>query len=79
MIPRNDSPPRLGNVLVERGYLSPDGRAAALEKQHGNKNKLLGEILIETEACTEEQVVECLAVFYGAPYARLDALQLRPT
>lgn len=72
------SPPRLGNLLVERGYLTPEALAAALEKQHGNKNKLLGEILIETETCTEEQVVECLAVEYGAPYARLDARMYDP-
>jgi type IV pilus assembly protein PilB len=78
MIHRNDSPQRLGNVLVERGYLSPEGLAAALEKQHANKNKLLGEILIETAACSEEQVVECLAVEYGAPYARLDARMYDP-
>ena len=78
MQPRHDSPQRLGNVLVERGYLSAEGLAAALERQHANKNKLLGEILIETEACTEEQVVECLAVEFGAPYARLDARMYDP-
>ena len=66
MIHRNDSPQRLGNVLVERGYLSPEGLAAALEKQHGNKNKLLGEILIETEACSEEQVVETSVPAFGS-------------
>jgi len=78
MTDRSNSPQRLGNVLVERGYLSAEGLAAALEKQHANKNKLLGEILIETEACTEEQVVECLAVEFGAPYARLDARMYDP-
>ena len=72
------SAPRLGNLLIERGYLTPDGLSAALDKQHGNKAKLLGEILIETAACTEEQVVECLADEYGVPYARLEARTYDP-
>ena len=63
----HSEPRRLGNLLIERGYLTPETLASALENQHGNKSKLLGEILIETEACTEEQVVECLAIEYGVP------------
>jgi type IV pilus assembly protein PilB len=68
------TPPRLGNLLVERGYLTPECLTAALEQQRGSgQNKLLGELLIESEACSEEQVVECLAAEYGVPYARLGA------
>ncbi|MEX2558890.1 MAG: ATPase, T2SS/T4P/T4SS family, partial [Pirellulales bacterium] len=70
----NESPQRLGALLVERGYLTPEGLAAALaQQQGGNQQKLLGEILIETAVCTEEQVVECLGLEYGVPYARLEA------
>jgi type IV pilus assembly protein PilB len=65
---------RLGNVLVERGYLTVDGLEAALvEQKKPGKHRLLGEVLIDTEACTEDQVMECLAVEYGVPYAKLDA------
>lgn len=78
MSQHHSEPRRLGNLLIERGYLTPETLASALENQHGNKSKLLGEILIETEACTEEQVVECLAIEYGAPYARLDARMYDP-
>jgi type IV pilus assembly protein PilB len=73
---RTESPPRLGNLLIERGYLAPADLQAALVQQKempGGQNKLLGEILIELNYCTEEQVVECLAAEYGVPYARLEA------
>jgi type IV pilus assembly protein PilB len=54
MVRRSESPPRLGNLLLERGFLTPEALAAALEQQHADKHKLLGEILIETEACSDE-------------------------
>ena len=68
------APRRLGNLLIDKGYLTPDDLQSALEqqKQEGRK-KLLGELLVEAEYCTEDQVVECLAAEYGVPYAKLDA------
>src|SRR5438105_10643327 len=71
-----DSPPRLGNLLIERQYISASDLQAALAQQKGQpggQNKLLGEILVESGYCTEEHVVECLAAEYGVPYARLEA------
>jgi type IV pilus assembly protein PilB len=64
--------PRLGNVLIERGYLTVEQLQEALQQQRAGGGKLLGEILIERGVCTEEQVVECLAVVYGVPYAKLE-------
>ena len=68
------APRRLGSLLIEKGYLTPSELASALtqQKQEGRK-KLLGEILVELEYCSEDQVVECLAAEYGVPYAKLDA------
>ncbi len=65
---------RLGNVLVERGYLT----VAQLEdslviQEKSDSNKLLGEVLVECEFCTEDQVVEALAVEYEIPYAKLES------
>ncbi len=69
-----DTPVRLGNVLVEHGYLTLDELQAALAHQHqSGKSKLLGEIVVDLEFCTEDQVVECLALAYGVPYAKLEA------
>ena len=68
------TPRRLGDLLVARGYLTQEQLDSTLEgqAQHG-REMLLGEILVELELCTEDQVVECLAVEYGFPYAKLDA------
>jgi type IV pilus assembly protein PilB len=71
-----EAPARLGNLLVDRGYLSLEALEAALERQQSagaSQNKLLGEILVELELCTEDQITECLAAEYGVPYAKLDA------
>ncbi|MBC8356499.1 MAG: Flp pilus assembly complex ATPase component TadA [Planctomycetes bacterium] len=73
-MPVLDAPIRLGNILVERGYLTVDQIQAALAQQHqSGKSKLLGEIVVDLEFCTEDQVVECLASGYGVPYAKLEA------
>ena len=64
---------RLGNLLIEKGYLTLDQLEQALAKQKQSSGQLLGEILVSEEYCTEEQVVECLAAEYGVPFARLDA------
>ncbi len=66
------APPRLGNVLIERGYITVEQLNASLEEQRGGSGKLLGEILIERSYCTEDQVIECLAAVYGVPYAKLE-------
>ncbi len=66
--------PRLGNLLVQKGYLTQEGLNAALSDQHlDKKGKLLGEILVEVAACTDDQVAECVAAEYGAPYAKLES------
>lgn len=73
-MPVLDAPIRLGNILVERGILTVDQIQAALAHQsQSGKNKLLGEIVVDLEYCTEDQVVECLAAGYGVPYAKLEA------
>jgi type IV pilus assembly protein PilB len=67
------SPHRLGKLLIERGYITPDGLQGALERQkQEGKGKLLGELLVELQYCSEDQVIECLAVEYGVPYAKLE-------
>jgi type IV pilus assembly protein PilB len=64
---------RLGTLLLDRGYLSIDALEQALSHQQGSsEGKLLGEILVDLQVCTEEQIVECLAAEYGVPYAKLE-------
>ena len=65
---------RLGDLLVDRGYISTEQLQSALEsQQQGGRSKLLGEILVELEYCSEDQIVECLATEYEVPYAKLEA------
>ncbi len=65
---------RLGDLLVARKYITDEQLRSALEMQkQGGRNKLLGEILVELECCSEDQIVECLAAEYGVPYAKLEA------
>jgi type IV pilus assembly protein PilB len=66
---------RLGDLLVDRGYLTRENLEAALAQQKQQSpglNKLLGEILVEMSYSTEDQVVECLAIEYGVPHAKLE-------
>src|SRR3954471_8179682 len=66
------APPRLGNVLIERGYITVEQLNTALMEQRAGGGKLLGEILIERGFCTDDQITECLAGVYGVPYAKLE-------
>ena len=73
------APRRLGDVLIDRGYLTDVELARALEMQkQDNRGRLLGEILVEQELCSEDQIVECLAREYGVPYAKLEARLFDP-
>jgi type IV pilus assembly protein PilB len=62
----------LGQLLIEKGIVQLDQIDRALEEQRrSNHQKLLGEVLVELHACTEDQVTESLAQGYGVPYARI--------
>ncbi len=72
-------PQRLGDVLIARGFLTEEQLLGALsDQQAGGRSKLLGEVIVEQELCTEDQVVECLASVYGVPYAKLEARMYDP-
>ena len=71
--------PRLGDLLVRQGFLAPEQLQQALKLQaEGEGSKLLGEVLVEREFCTEEQVLECLAVEFKLPFVRLDTRMFDP-
>ena len=67
------APQRLGDALVTKSYLTEDELQEALQKQQESGNaRLLGEILLADQYCSEEQIVECLAEVMGVPYAKLE-------
>jgi len=73
------APVRVGDVLLERGVITRQQLDDALKYQskHGHK-KLLGEVLVEMEIVSEEQVMATLAETYGVPFARISAKLVDP-
>ena len=70
---------RLGDLLVRQGFLTAERLQAALKLQaDSGANKLLGELLVEREFCTEEQVLECLAIEFKLPFVKLDTRLFDP-
>src|SRR4051812_5960202 len=62
----------LGELLLGRGAVAPAQLDRALAEQRRMPvRRLLGEILVESRLCTEEQVAEALADSYGVPFARV--------
>ncbi|MHC4572806.1 MAG: GspE/PulE family protein [Planctomycetota bacterium] len=63
---------QLGQLLIARGIVTADhiDRALAEQKEKGHR-KLLGELLVEMNYCTENQIASALAEAYGVPYAQI--------
>ena len=62
----------LGQVLLNRGAVTQTQIDKALERQKSvGHSKLLGELLVELEICTDNQICSALAEAYGVPYAPL--------
>jgi len=63
---------QIGQVLLDRGLVTPDQIETALARQQADGHrKLLGELLVELGYCTENQVASALAQAYGVPYAQI--------
>jgi len=63
---------QLGQLLLARGIVTPEQieKALAEQKDKGHR-KLLGELLVEMNYCTENQIASALAQAYGVPYAQV--------
>ena len=66
---------RIGEVLLERGVINPKEfeKALAYQKEHGG---LIGQILIELQFVTEEEIALALTAQYGFPYLPLDNYEI---
>ncbi len=62
----------LGELLLDAGLLSEEHLQSALSEQsaHGHR-RLLGEVLVEMQLVTVDQVAEVLAQAYGVPFAKV--------
>jgi type IV pilus assembly protein PilB len=63
---------QLGQLLLARGVVTAEqiDKALAEQKEKGH-HKLLGELLVEMNYCTENQIASALAEAYGVPYAQI--------
>ena len=63
---------QLGQLLIGRGIVTAEQieKALAEQKEKGH-HKLLGELLVEINYCTENQIASALAEAYGLPYAQV--------
>ena len=53
--------PRIGEILMEKGYVTDAQLEVCLQKRKEAKDKLLGEIMVETGIINTEQLLDALA------------------
>ena len=64
----NEKNIRIGDVLLQAGYINQDELDEALEYQKNNKGIRLGEALIKLGFITEHQQLEALSARLGQRY-----------
>jgi type IV pilus assembly protein PilB len=73
------APPRVGDLLLDKGLVTPQQIEQALEYQRASgKKALLGEVLVELKMVTEAQVMEAVAEGYGVPFASVNPALIDP-
>src|SRR4051812_16058992 len=70
--PTQNTPQKLGEILLQHRAISPKALEAALLKQK-QTNKALGALLVADGICTNRQVLHALAEQRGVPSIDLDA------
>ena len=66
---------RIGELLIERGVITPEQLQEALNNQQETK-KLLGETLIDLGYATEEHIMISLTTQYGIPYLPIESYEI---
>jgi len=61
---------RVGEILIEKGHLTPEQLELAIEEQHKTK-KMLGEILISRGFISENNFLRCIAQQQGISFIEL--------
>ena len=55
---------KIGEILIENGYITETQLQTALKIQGSNSKGLLGVILLELKYITPEQLMQCLDIQY---------------
>jgi type IV pilus assembly protein PilB len=69
---------RIGQILVDLGYLTEEQVDIVLEEQQHRPGELFGRIAVELGFCTQEQVAQALAEQMGLPLVRLRDMTIAP-
>lgn len=67
---------RIGDLLIEFGYLTKEKLEAALDIKEKEKKKKLEEILIEQKFITEDDFLDLLSIQLGFPYIEPDIQEI---
>ncbi len=65
-------PKRVGELLVEKGMITPQQLDSALEAQR-TTHEFLGAVLVSQGSVSEEDLLRALADQFGMPFTRLEA------
>ena len=69
---------RLGQILVDLGYLTEDQLWDVLEEQKQSQGEIIGQVAIRMGLVTEAQVTEALAEQWGMPVIKLEETTIPP-
>ncbi|MFA5270997.1 MAG: hypothetical protein WC412_01490 [Candidatus Omnitrophota bacterium] len=61
----------LGQILVERGVITPEQLHLALASQD-KEGGLIGEVIVKLGFAKEEEIAHCLSLQFGFPYLPLE-------
>lgn len=73
----NEKNIRIGDVLLQAGYINQEELDEALEYQKNNKGIRLGEALIKLGFITEHQQLEALSARLGQRYVKIDRIMVQ--
>jgi type IV pilus assembly protein PilB len=70
---------KLGQILVDLGYLTEDQLWDVLEEQKQSPGEIIGQVAIRMGMVTDAQVTEALAEQWGMPIVNLNETTITPT
>ncbi len=69
---------RLGQIMVDLGYISEDQLWDILEEQKQSPGEVIGQVGIRMGLVTDEQVTQALAEQWGMPVVELEEINISP-
>ena len=67
---------RIGEMLLDQGFITQDQLNEALEKQKTSGGKRLGRVLVDLKFIDEKKLTDILCCQFEVPYVKLDAVRL---